>query len=95
MGRRSYEARNIKRTMYVLINGKMLVLNYSNANTSDNSVSGVVCGHLISGTVGMNPIEGMYVYVLYLLCVSVCDMETSIMKKEIMHTSSVTLIHYN
>jgi hypothetical protein len=27
MGRRSYEARNIKRTMYVLINGKTLVLN--------------------------------------------------------------------
>lgn len=102
MGRRSYEARNIKRTMYVLINGKMLVLNYSNANTSDNSVSCVICGHLISGIVGMNPIEGMYVYVLYLLyrvhagvCVSVCDIETSIMKKEITHTSSVTFIHYN
>jgi len=52
----------------VLINSKRLVLNYSNANTSDNAVSGVVCGHLIAGIVGFNPTEGMYVYLLYMLC---------------------------
>jgi hypothetical protein len=52
----------------VLINSKRLVLNYSNASTSDNAVSGVVCSHLIAGIVGLNLDEGMYVYVLYLLC---------------------------
>jgi len=63
----------------MLINSKRLVLNYSNANTSDNAVSGVVCSHLIAGIVGLNPTDDMYVYLLYLLyrlrpglCVSVC-----------------------
>lgn len=48
----------------------MSVLNYSNAKTSDNAVLGMVCGHLIAGIVGLNPTEGMYVYLLYLLCKS-------------------------
>jgi hypothetical protein len=52
----------------VLINSKRLVLNYSNANTGDNAISGVVCGHLIAEIVGLNPTEGMYVDLLYLLC---------------------------
>ena len=42
----------------MLISGKRLVLNYSNANTSDNAVSGVVCSHLIAGIVGLNPTDG-------------------------------------
>jgi len=77
--RRSFQARHIKRATYMLINSKRLVLNYSNANTSDNAVSGVVCSHLIAGIVGLNPTDDMYVYLLYLLyrlrpglCVSVC-----------------------
>ena len=51
----------------MLINSKTLVLNYANANTSDNAVSGVVCSHLIAGIVRLNPTDGMYLYLLYRL----------------------------